>query len=315
VRRARGDNLVRTMSSKWWLFITVVMLPASLPAITTFSNPALYVVPVGGIYSGIAEVQGPSGSCTGSLISPDVVLTAAHCLQSSLTVTFADAIGSPAYTAIQQVADPGYNPSVNPVGIDDVALILLNTDVAPGITIYNLNTNVNVVGDTITVAGYGESGQDLESLGYGTLRAGLNVVSGLWNGGVVHFGDQTQTLENLGGPLAYDFNQTSSGLTSGTAPANEAFICFGDSGGPSFLGNVLGSSSTPTIAGVHDFLAAPSGTTSNCGAGNIAGDQNVALFSSFITSTEADFSAPEPGTLAMLVAGLGVFLGRRLRDR
>jgi secreted trypsin-like serine protease len=298
---------------KWSLLTVAAILPSSLLAITTYSNPDLYGVSVGGIFSGIAEVQGPEGSCTGSLIASDVVLTAAHCLQSSLTVTFADAAGSPSYTAIQQVADPGFSSSA--IGVDDIALILLNTNVEPGITIYNLNTNPSVVGDEITLAGYGEGGQGAESSAdpYGTLRAGLNVIAGVWNGTTVNFGDQLVKLQNLGGVLAYDFNQTSSGLTSGTAPANEAFICYGDSGGPSFLGNVLGSSSTPTIVGVHDVLGDTNNTTPNCGSGNIGGDQNVAVYSTFILGTEASFAVPEPATLGMLVSGLGLIVLWRLR--
>jgi secreted trypsin-like serine protease len=297
----------------WWLLTITFLLPSSLPAITTYSDPSLYLVPVGGIFSGIAEVQGPGGSCSGSLISPNIVLTAAHCLQSGLTVTFADATGSPTYTAIQQVADPGYNPGSNAAGVDDIALLLLNTDVDPSITIYNLNTDPNVVGDMITLAGYGQSGQDVDTIGYGSLRAGLNTIDGLWNGSVVDFGDQTVGLQDLGGLLAFDFNQTSSGLTSGTPPANEAFICYGDSGGPSFLGNVLGSSGAPTIVGVHDIIATTGSGMPNCGSGNLGGDQNVAQFSSFITSTEQAFDTPEPETWGMLATGLGALFLRRRR--
>lgn len=286
----------------------IILLPAMLPAITTFSASSDYTVAVGSVFSGVAQLQGTLGACSGSLIAPDVVLTAGHCVlgNNDLTVTFSDAPGSPVYTAIAQVVDPGYNPGVNPVGIDDVGLVFLNAFAASDITIYNVSTDTNpadLTGQTITLAGYGESGQQGITAGYGTLLAGLNTISGFWNGTSVNFGDQTDVLNNLSDALAYDFNTTNSPFQSATAPANEAFICFGDSGGPSFLGNVLGSTGSPTIVGVHDFI-----TDSTCGSGDVAGDQNIALFSSFIATAEADYTLPEPGTWATLGSGLSAML-------
>jgi hypothetical protein len=289
------------------LIFIVLALPATLPAITTYSSSSDYTVATGGIFSGIAELQGSAGGCSGSLIAPDVVLTAGHCVlgNNNLTITFADAPGSPVYTAIAQVADPGYNPN-NPVGIDDVGLVFLNAFAASDITIYNVNTDTNnadLQGQTITLAGYGESGEQGIMNGYGTLLAGLNTISGFWNGSMVTFPDQSYLTENLSDALAYDFNSEDAPFQSATAPANEAFICFGDSGGPSFLGNVLGNTTAPTIVGVHDFI-----TSTTCGVGDIAGDQNIAQFTSFIATAEADYTLPEPGTWATLGTGMAVLM-------
>jgi hypothetical protein len=271
------------------------LFSGSLGAVTTYGPPANYTVGLDGIFSGIGQVSGSDGtSCSGSLIAPNIVLTAYHCLEPNMTVTFADATGSPVYTVTQQIAYPGAS-----AGYDDVALLVLSTNAAAGIEIYSLSTDTNeadLLGDTITVAGYGYGGQGTEMTGYGTLRAGLNTIDGFW----------TSSNSNA---LAFTF-------TDGSAQQDgqEGFTCFGDSGGPSFLGNTLGNSITPTIVGIHDFIYSSTSPTPTCSFGEIAGDQPVAAFITFIDSEEAiiDSPAPEPGTWATLATGLGVIiLGRR----
>ncbi|HME11076.1 MAG TPA: hypothetical protein VKG25_28735 [Bryobacteraceae bacterium] len=68
------------------------------------------------------------------------------------------------------------------------------------------------------------------------------------------------TLPNAGSALAFDFDSATgngalgSGAVLGTAPQNEAMICFGDSGGPAFAGNAFAGGSL-TVIGATIFSA------------------------------------------------------------
>ena len=88
-------------------------------------------------------------------------------------------------------------------------------------------------------------------------------------------------------------------------------IAPGDSGGPSFING--------QIAGVHSYLTCLGDASGNCidtgsfgnnlvsSFGDIGGDTEVALFVPWILQQEA----PEPGTCALVVAGLSGLLWRR----
>src|SRR5579871_6554774 len=110
-----------------WVAAVCLLSPLSLQAVTTLGNPTQYELAIGSAFAGIARLDGVSGSCSGSLIADNIILTAAHCLQSNLTITFSDATGSPVYTAIQQIGNPLFGGTNNP--INDIALVVLNTNV------------------------------------------------------------------------------------------------------------------------------------------------------------------------------------------
>lgn len=145
---------------------------------------------VGMVYSGT------TGPCTGTLIGPQTVLTAAHCMTDATAEFYIDAA---VYTG--QVRK---HPSFNPNTLDyDVAVIRLNYPIS-SVSPAGLSLEAPKGGQLITLVGFGaiNSNQD----GIGTKRKGINSIDSV----------QQRTF-------------TFSGATG-----TESATCYGDSGGPAF---------------------------------------------------------------------------------
>jgi hypothetical protein len=171
------------------------------------------------------------GSCSGSVISSTAVLTAAHCLHDTGSVTVA--FGSREI----QAASFSYSPDYDPNRLDsiDVGVVIapsaLNQPVVPILSSRDAN-----VGETAVIAGYGQSG--LASAG-DTLRAGTVTVSKV-------------------GPV---YLETGAGISGSGA-------CPGDSGGPALVSvngvwAVAGITSTlsgPCVVATNTFLSVRNST-------------------------------------------------------
>ena len=194
--------------------------------------------------TGAFIVKAPSGEifpiCTGTLIAPDVFLTASHCtifVERDLApagyvpyVSFANPIpfgdltsnSTTLVTVTQVVTNPGYNAAQSDSG--DIAVLLVDPGQTLGITPATLPTAGLLDG---LAARNGLKGTVYTAVGYGL----QNRVTG---GGPPFFQDQNPV------PRMYafsSFNALNGGylrLSMNPATGNGG-TCFGDSGGPNFL--------------------------------------------------------------------------------
>lgn len=266
--------------------LAVVLMPFRASAITygyvdsnnTYSNVGAFIVksPTGEIYP----------LCSGTLITPDVFLTASHCTQYFTEVLAPE--GYTAYVSFDKsipfgnltstktkllaveyvVTNPNYNPSQSDSG--DIAVLILKSDVR-GITPATLPT-CGLLDQLVAQNGLKDA--VFTASGYGL----QNRVVG---GGVPYF----QNVNPI--PRMYSFstfNSLNGGylrLSQNPATGNGG-TCFGDSGGPNFLDvngqeilvgititgdsvcrstNVVYRLDTPSAQGFFAYVNAAYGTT------------------------------------------------------
>lgn len=194
----------------------------------TENTPVVAVVPV--FFEG--DTPKAIGSCTGTIVTNDDVLTAAHCLTGD--------VGAKA-EAFYIVSDKGgfpvvraaYNPLYRSRSEFDIAMLTISGGFGVSPASINISNPV-AVGEAITVYGYGRDKEEISfsEKGLGAYKAGRMVVGAI-----------------LPGEFLASFDD------SGAA------ICQGDSGGPVI--QVIGG--VPSIVGVTSY------TFNGCATGSVSG--------------------------------------------
>ncbi len=331
------------------------VLGTQAQALTVPTRADLTASLASGRYSGVGSFGGflPSGvaahSCTASLVSSNVILTAAHCT-GTVPGAFDPAIGFflPAAGDYRIGGGDFYGlknafviPSYRGFGLSDMALVTLTSE-AIGHTIYDIYTDRDELGQEITMVGAGLSGAMNEGASVAAsdnrLRMGKNrydVTGTMWGQGE-EYGDDILGMDNDNGRPENDVYGRFLGKPDLGVFENgrlvESGLIYGDSGGPDFIGN--------KIAGIHsvggsgmffDPVAqgptgcgrpgsvdvAAAGSLPDCSDGSFGdfgGSVRTSFYADTIRSYIAAAAVPEPSTWLMMLAGFGM-VGMVLRRR
>ena len=245
------------------------------------------------------------GSATA--ISPTHVLTAAHMFDldddgdidvAPLDVTFNLNYGGNLTSTITAIAlhiHPDFtgfnNPSIN----DDVAVVELSSALPAGVPIYALNTDPFVNIETVTLVGYGLTGDGVNGYDY-DLGTSWSVKRAGSNRAEVYISDDEGSGSREGWELDFDGPSKTTNLFGPPKGSNltlgndiETTLGGGDSGGPAFIDDGFGGLE---IFGINTFGFGSKAPAPLFGSG--AGGITVTAYAEWIESVVGDVPPPPP---------------------
>lgn len=228
-------------------------------------------------YVGLAvfdTAAGPTSRCSGTLLSPTVFLTAGHCTDGAVAarVWFADDVqtnpeypfgGATSYEGIP-VTYPDYcdspcGPGLPGFARNDVGLILLTEPVPTGVV--GSYGRLPTAGRVDTLA----TGTDVDLVGYGVQEQRRGGGPPSWTGVRIRMYAPTEVVSG-------NFAHSDAFLKVRANPGGDSGgTCFGDSGGPVLLGNV--------VLAVNSYV-----TNSNCAGVTYASRVDLAPVLAWIRS-------------------------------
>jgi hypothetical protein len=218
--------------------VTTLLVPAGAGAITYGVPDGIGHPEVGALLAPQAYSDGTWAACSGTLISPTVFLTAAHCDvgEISVEVTF-DSSYDPETGATYSgtwYADPNYNQAQNDP--HDIAVVVF-----PGLGVMGINPARLPEAESLNNL---TRGTEFTAVGYGAQSVTID------HGPTFHYADIRYVAVGPLNALNRNWLRLSMNPTLG-----DGGTCYGDSGGPNFLG--AGATETDIVAAITitgDFM-------------------------------------------------------------